>query len=200
MKTSLFAGVTAAFLAVFAAAPGVGATDHAECSHLAMLKLPDVKVTEATAVPAASSGAIRVAHCRVNGAIGSEIHFTLLMPDDWNRKFMMGGGGGFVGQVQNQAAASVNDGYATVGTDTGHQAGITDGKWALDNPERLGQFRPPRGSSDGRGREGDRPQLLRRDRSEVVLLGLLERRPAGVDGGAALSRRLRRHRRGRTGV
>ncbi|HMF96828.1 MAG TPA: tannase/feruloyl esterase family alpha/beta hydrolase [Vicinamibacterales bacterium] len=140
MKRSLFASVAAAFLAVSGAAPALGATDHAECSHLVMLKLPDVKLTEATAVPAAASGAIRVAHCRVNGTIGSEIHFTLLMPDDWNRKFMMGGGGGFVGQIQNQAGASVNDGYATVGTDTGHQAGITDGKWALNNPERLVNF------------------------------------------------------------
>jgi len=25
------------------------------------------------------------------------------MPDDWNRKFLMGGGGGFVGSVENQA-------------------------------------------------------------------------------------------------
>ena len=137
MKTSLFAGVIALLLA---APPAFAATDHAECSHLAMLKLPDVKVTEAVAVPAAPAGAIRVPHCKVNGTIGSEIHFTLLMPDDWNRKFLMGGGGGFVGQVQNQAGTSVNDGYATVGTDTGHQGGITDGKWALNNPERLVNF------------------------------------------------------------
>ena len=137
MKTSLFAGVMALLLA---APPAFAATDHAECSHLVMLKLPDVKVTEAVAVPAAANGAIRVPHCKVNGTIGSEIHFTLLMPDDWNRKFLMGGGGGFVGQIQNQAGTSVNDGYATVGTDTGHQGGITDGKWALNNPERLVNF------------------------------------------------------------
>src|SRR5262249_55601453 len=130
----------AAAICGLVAAPAFGATDHAECSHLVMLKLPDVKVTEATAVPAAATGAIRVAHCKVNGVIGSEIHFTLLMPDDWNRKFMMGGGGGFVGQIQNQAGVSVNDGYATVGTDTGHQGGITDGAWALNNPERLANF------------------------------------------------------------
>src|SRR5262249_56799042 len=103
-------------LAGLAAAPAFGAPDHAECSHLVMLKLPDVKITEAAAVPAAPTGAIKAPHCRVNGMIGSEIHFTLLMPDDWNRKFMMGGGGGFVGQIQNQAGAAVNDGYACVGT------------------------------------------------------------------------------------
>jgi hypothetical protein len=91
-------------------------------------------------VPAATTGAIRAAHCRVGGVIGSEIHFTLLMPDSWNRKFMMGGGGGFVGQIQNQAGTSVNDGYATVGTDTGHKGGITEAAWALNNLERQLNF------------------------------------------------------------
>jgi len=38
------------------------------------------------------------------------------------RGFVMGGGGGFVGTVQNGARDSVNRGYATVGTDTGHQS------------------------------------------------------------------------------
>src|SRR5258705_73583 len=44
MKTRLLASVAVAGLL----APTVRATDHAECSHLTMLKLPDGKVTEAT--------------------------------------------------------------------------------------------------------------------------------------------------------
>src|SRR5439155_16311748 len=148
MKSRFFVVLVVAILSTSAAGALSGspdraepaATDHAECSHLTMLKLPDVKVTEAAAVPAATTGGIRVAHCRVNGVIGSEIHFTLLLPDEWNRKFMMGGGGGFVGQIQNQAGISVNDGYATVGTDTGHQGGITDASWALNNLEREVNF------------------------------------------------------------
>ena len=116
---------------------------HAECSHLVMLKFPDVKVTEAAAVPAAqgaTSGAIRVPHCKVSGVIGTEIKFTLLLPNEWNGKFFMGGGGGFVGTVQNSAQATVNLGYATAGTDTGHQGGAVDGKWALNNVERRVNF------------------------------------------------------------
>jgi feruloyl esterase len=62
------------------------------------------------------------------------------MPDEWNRKFLMGGGGGFVGQVQNQAATSVNAGYATAGTDTGHSGGVTDARWALNDLERQLNF------------------------------------------------------------
>jgi feruloyl esterase len=110
------------------------------CERVALLRLPDVKIDTATAVPAATAGGIRAAHCRVNGVIGSEIRFSLLLPDTWNGKFMMGGGGGFVGTVQNQAQASVNLGYATVGTDTGHQGGLTEASWALNNLERQLNF------------------------------------------------------------
>jgi hypothetical protein len=120
--------------------PVAYAADHAECSHLVTLRLPDVKVTEAVAVPAAATGPIRAAHCRVTGVIEKEIRFSLLLPDEWNHKFMMGGGGGFVGSVDNQARASVNAGYATVGTDTGHQAALTVASWALNDLERQLNF------------------------------------------------------------
>jgi tannase/feruloyl esterase len=113
---------------------------HMPCDQAASLLLPDVKITEATPVAAATTGAIRAAHCRVAGVIGTEIKFSLLLPDAWNGKFMMGGGGGYVGTVQNQAAASVNAGYATAGTDTGHQGGLTDASWAVDNMERFVNF------------------------------------------------------------
>ena len=125
-------------LGVALAQHGAARTPSARTS--TMLKLPDVKITDATAVPAATTGAIRAAHCRVNGVIGGDIQFSLLLPDEWNRKFVMGGGGGFVGGIENQARASVNAGYATVGTDTGHKGGITDASWALNNPERQVNF------------------------------------------------------------
>src|SRR5580765_8706463 len=110
-------------LAVLLLSRGVSA-EHGDCSQLTQLALPDIRITEAVAVPA-GTGAITVAHCRVTGVIGTEIKFALLMPDAWNHKFLMGGGGGFVGQVQNQAQFVVNAGYATAGTDTGHTGGIT---------------------------------------------------------------------------
>jgi Tannase and feruloyl esterase len=123
------------------AAQAVGALvpDHGDCAQLTQLRLPDVKITDAVPVPASSSG-IKVAHCRVAGLIGTEIRFSLLMPDPWNHKFLMGGGGGFVGSVQNQAQFVVNAGYATAGTDTGHQGGTTDAAWALNNEERRVNF------------------------------------------------------------
>jgi hypothetical protein len=126
MKTLLLAAVVVS---------GVAPADHGDCAQLTQLKLDDVRVTEAAAMPA-GTGAIKVAHCRVTGVIGTEIKFSLLMPDTWNGKFLMGGGGGFVGSVQNQAQLAVNAGYATAGTDTGHTGGTTDATWALNNDER----------------------------------------------------------------
>src|SRR4029453_8464940 len=120
--------------------PAVVFAERAECSHLVTLKLPDVKVPEAVAVPAAETGAIRAAHCRVNGVIEKDIRFSLLLPEDWNRKFMMGGGGGFGAGIHNQARGSVNAGYATVGTDTGHQGAVAAAAWALNDLERQLNF------------------------------------------------------------
>ena len=118
----------------------VTASEQSACAQLMALQLPDVKITEAVAVPAATAGAIRAAHCRVNGVVGREIRFSLLLPETWNRKFMMGGGGGFVGGIDNQARGSVNAGYATVGTDTGHQGTVTTAGWALNDLERQLNF------------------------------------------------------------
>ena len=130
---------------------GLPAATPAECAALKTLQLPDVRITEAVAVPAnapppkptspfATVVNVSVDHCRVNGTVGREIRFTLLLPDQWNRKFMMGGGGGFVEGIDNQSVSSVNAGYATAGTDTGHQGGVVDARWALDNIERQLNF------------------------------------------------------------
>jgi hypothetical protein len=113
---------------------------HRECASLNSLTLPEIEISEAVAVPAATSGTIRVAHCRVTGVIGTEIRFSLLLPDAWNGRFMMGGGGAFVGTLDHHAHATVNAGYATAGTDTGHQGHPLEASWALDNLERQLNF------------------------------------------------------------
>jgi hypothetical protein len=106
------------------------------CAALEQTDLPDVRITAATAVAAPERG-ITVPHCKVEGVIGREIRFEVRLPNDWNRRFVMGGGGGFVGQVENQADAMVvNRGYATAGTDTGHQGIDFEAGWALNDLER----------------------------------------------------------------
>jgi feruloyl esterase len=108
------------------------ATNHLTADELKQLRLPDVSLDSVTH---------SASHLEVKGVIGGHIHFELLLPDTWNGRFAMGGGGGFVGTVQNSARFSVNLGYATVGTDTGHQAepGYLAG-WALDNLEAKVNF------------------------------------------------------------
>jgi feruloyl esterase len=107
------------------------------CASLAALKLDNTAITGAIPVPADSRD---VSHCRVLGRIDKEINFTALLPDRWNGAFFGGGAGGFAGTSENQAQASLNLGFATAGTDTGHQGDGLDASWALNNAERQTNF------------------------------------------------------------
>lgn len=132
------------------AAPSVGVTSPPNCSDLDQLLLPDIRINKATAsagekvedstplphgVPARQRKAL-VPHCKIMGTIGDEINFELLLPNEWNGKFLMGGGGGFAGSIGSQGRFSVNQGYATVATDTGHQANGIRADWAYNHLER----------------------------------------------------------------
>src|SRR6266436_4685720 len=113
-------------------------TNHLTVEELRQVRLPDVVLESVTAV---NAGVQKKSGVQVKGIIGEHIRFELLLPDAWNGGFVMGGGGGFVGTIQNAARDSVNKGYATVGTDTGHQSepGYMAG-WALDNLEAKVNF------------------------------------------------------------
>ncbi|HUR46533.1 MAG TPA: tannase/feruloyl esterase family alpha/beta hydrolase, partial [Candidatus Saccharimonadales bacterium] len=115
---------------------------HLSVEELQRLRLPDVTLESAKQVtPDRAKNPQAAAHVEVKGFIGGTIRFELLLPENWNERFTMGGGGGFVGTVQNAARDSINRGFATVGTDTGHQssAGVT-AEWALDNLEAKVNF------------------------------------------------------------
>jgi feruloyl esterase len=104
------------------------------CEELTNLAFPEVLITEAVSVTD------KTTYCKVLGTIGREINFELLLPGDWNGRFFMGGGGGFVGSIANGARWSVHDGYATSGTNTGHKGHGLKADWALDNMERQINF------------------------------------------------------------
>src|SRR6516225_3688922 len=117
-------------------------TNHISVEALRQLRLPDVTLDSVKPViPDTQRRANAAAYVEVKGIIGGHIQFELLLPDTWNERFVMGGGGGFVGTIQNAARNSVNQGYATVGTDTGHQSepGYLAG-WALDDLEAKVNF------------------------------------------------------------
>ena len=112
-------------------------TQAESCNVESLPKLPEVSFASATQETDGTP------HCKVAGVIGTETNFELLLPDNWNGKFVMGGGGGFVGSVVNAAQdlfGALQQGYATVGTDAGHQAHSLDASWALNNLERLVSF------------------------------------------------------------
>jgi tannase/feruloyl esterase len=77
----------------------------------------------------------------------SSIKIEVWMPGNgqsesgWNGKLQGHGNGGFAGEIgYRQLGASVFQGYATVGTDTGHAGGGTDASWALGHPEKVTDF------------------------------------------------------------
>jgi feruloyl esterase len=95
--------------------PSLEATTQTEgpvCNAESVRALPDVRLISVT------EESSPVVHCKVAGVIGTETHFELLLPNDWNGKFVFGGGGGFVGFVVNTALGYgvLQKGYATVGT------------------------------------------------------------------------------------
>jgi feruloyl esterase len=117
------------------------------------------KVTSSDVVPAAGTGASAVGEfCRVLGDINPvdpsapKIKFQLNLPANWNSKAMMFGGGGYNGTIATGAGnvlagptdkqVPLGRGYATFGSDSGHQADATtsrDGSFGL-NDEALKNF------------------------------------------------------------
>jgi para-nitrobenzyl esterase len=106
------------------------------CTDLAALALPDVTINS---VQEMAATATIPEHCRVLGTLDEEVRFEVRLPKNWNGKFYMGGGGGFVGSIQSQGwENAVAKGYATAGTDTGHKGlHSIDGSPFLNRPDRI---------------------------------------------------------------
>lgn len=116
-------------------------------------------VTAAVVVPAAGTGAALVPeHCLVSASLAPvdptapNILLRVALPATWNSKAVMFGGGGFdgsipaiTGNIANGPADQprpIGRGYATFGSDSGHQAneyGSQDGRWGL-NDEAVANF------------------------------------------------------------
>ncbi|WP_310568913.1 tannase/feruloyl esterase family alpha/beta hydrolase [Gemmatimonas sp.] len=113
-----------------------------DCAAALKVALPTARVTAARAVqPNDSLRALgRKPHCRVEATVDEETRIVALLPDDWNGRFLMGGAGGFAGELDNQFASTVHEGYATVGTDAGHKAHSLTAGWALNNDRRIADY------------------------------------------------------------
>ncbi|MEP6574024.1 MAG: tannase/feruloyl esterase family alpha/beta hydrolase, partial [Gemmatimonadota bacterium] len=113
-----------------------------DCAAAMTIALPNARITAVRAVvPNDSLRALgQRPYCQIEATIDSETHIVALLPNDWNGRFLMGGAGGYVGDVQNQSESSVHEGYATVGTDAGHSAFSLSAGWALHNDQRIADF------------------------------------------------------------
>src|SRR5499427_5383567 len=102
---------------------------------------PNVTIVSAVGVPASGAnpefcdvlGTVRTSGF---GAPDGSAQFELRLPSPWNGKFLFFGVGGFAGSLSPAAnpidfQQALIKGYATIVTDTGHQAGATDARWAL---------------------------------------------------------------------
>jgi len=155
--------VSAVILASVFALLGACAPAHARsCEDIASLKLPNTTIVSATEVPAGQfpvpkgpgadmQGPLRLegtapakipAFCRVRITVAPAIKIEVWMPvSGWNGNFEGVGNGGKAGSVSYSAmATALEQGYATASTDTGHQAGENDTKWAFHHPELITDF------------------------------------------------------------
>jgi len=124
---------------------------------------PGIAVTGATyhpaspARPATGPGAPATpalpAHCRVEGTIdphkGADgkdyaIGFALALPDDWNGRFLLQGGGGLngnvgapVGPVASGGRPALARGFAVISHDSGHKGAVFDSAFMNDQRAAL---------------------------------------------------------------
>jgi feruloyl esterase len=82
-------------------------------------------------------------YCKVTGTLAPRLNFELRLPDSWNRKLHYGGGGGYNGSILalfGPTLTALKKGYATVNSDSGHQASLYDASFALNDPHAAQLF------------------------------------------------------------
>ena len=139
------------------------------CEGIAAMKLPATTIAAAHIIASGafkpslppSAAALNSleklpAFCRVQGVIqpssDSHIEFEVWLPmAGWNGRYLGVGNAGFAGNIVYALAAlpgsnvpglreALIAGYATSSTDTGHQSGQLDVKWASGHPEQIVDF------------------------------------------------------------
>jgi len=136
---------------------GYVAVNGTPCADLTSLSLPNnTTVASATSIPAgpfvrpgAATPVNVPAFCRVAGVSkptsDSVINFEVWLPvSGWNAKLDHGGNGGYGGTLNTPAGFMLSGllrGYATAGTDMGHDATVTPGaSFALGHPEKIADW------------------------------------------------------------
>ncbi len=123
-----------------------------DCGGLTHLQLPETTIVSADQVsgtfafPGGGNATEMPPFCRVTGVLrptqDSVIRFEVWLPKQkWNGRLLGVGNGGFAGSISyGQMAGNLKRGYATSGTDAGHQAQAEDASWAYRHPEKIADF------------------------------------------------------------
>lgn len=114
----------------------------AACAALAGTRIGGAAIGAATLVGTTPT---RAEHCRVLGSIAPRLNFEIRLPTRWNGRALFVGGSGLNGFIAVPELVLFipnvgHDGYATIGTDSGHQGSFADGSWALGDREALEDF------------------------------------------------------------
>ena len=133
-------------------ATGAFAAPAKSCAQMAGMSIAGVAISKAVEVPAAPAGTVQVgfspadknavafpAYCRIEGVIAARtgadskaygLTVAIALPNDWNGRFLMMGGGGLNGNLAQPLGATASGdspalarGFAVVSTDGGHKGG-----------------------------------------------------------------------------
>jgi predicted esterase len=188
-----------------------------DCTTMASVPLPastiglptsGARVTAATQVAASGTAPRTIgAYCHVTAEIdpvdrsAPPIKLEVNLPDTWNGKALMYGGGGFNGSVLSspglirlqpaEFAVPLGRGYATFGSNSGHEGASTDGSFALNDEalhnyayDALKKTRDVAGVliAARYGRRPDKVYFHGSSNGGKEALGMIQRNPADLDG------------------
>jgi pimeloyl-ACP methyl ester carboxylesterase len=109
------------------------------CEDIVNLQFTDMKFGEQVTMTSASivpEDGTLPEYCDVRGIIWPEIEFDVKLPTDGNGKLYYVGGGGYNGSIPEYSMpAGLLLGYATAGSNGGHNGFVGDGSFAYDNPD-----------------------------------------------------------------
>ena len=91
----------------------------------------------------ATSPGTEAQFCKVSALIGKTINFEVQMPQEWNRRLLFLGGGGWDGSIflmMSRSPPAELAGYVRVASDGGHQGSLFDASWAINNPKAQSDF------------------------------------------------------------
>ena len=185
------------------------------CAALADQRLPNTTITAAQAItsgsftPPGATNAITnlPPFCRVAGVIAptseSQIRFEVWLPlEKWNGKFAGVGNGGWAGNISFGALADqIRRGYASASTNTGHEAapGVNAARFAFEHPEQLIDFAYRAHHETAVKAKALAQAFYGKPPEHSYWIGCSSGGYEGLDGGAAIPGRLRRHRRRHAG-